>query len=48
MIGVPLGAQEMMNQSSSHEDENSILGLAQRVKDSVLLWLGSGVAVAVV
>ena len=36
-VGVPVLAQWLMNQTSNHEVEGLILGLAQWVKDPVLL-----------
>ena len=37
--GVPIVAQWVTNLTSIHEDMRSILGLAQCIKDLVLLWL---------
>ena len=38
-LGVPILAQQDKNPTSVQEDETSILGLTQWVKDLVLLWL---------
>ena len=35
--GVPVVAQQVMNPASNHEGAGLILGLAQQVKDPVLL-----------
>ena len=39
MLGAPFVAQQLTNPSRIHEDVCSIPGLAQWVKDLVLLWL---------
>ena len=36
-IGVPIMAQQLMNQTSIHEEVALLLGLAQWVRDPVLL-----------
>ena len=35
-VGVPIVAQQLVNQTSVYEDSGSIPGLAQQVKDPVL------------
>ena len=55
MYGVPVVVQWVTNLSRIHEDEGSIPGLSQWIKDPTLpqaatspqRWLGSGIAVAV-
>ena len=39
LVGVPVVAQLATNPTSIPEDVGSILGLAQWIKDLVLLWL---------
>ena len=38
-FGVPIVAQQLMNPTSIHEDEDSIPDLAPWVKDPALPWL---------
>ena len=39
VVGVPIMAQQAKNVPSTHEDAALIPGIAQWVKDLVLLWL---------
>ena len=47
-VGVPTVVQQVKNPTSIHEDSGLIPGLAQQVKDLVLLWVWHSVKETIV